>query len=449
MFNSRMKNKMKSCGTTRSMNQNTNMSHEVAKVKTDLVQGAISLLKDHGIKQDEMFKWIREGLLEYVNKANIPRQRIMYNTAYGGYSLSDAFVEYCNMRIKQEFDERQSDKKHKDGINSKDINCSCESDIDEHEYTPEDASDDTLEDASDEESDEIIHTHDNNRVSYVKYIEPFGKSILDLEKYKGLFSILYLYKHHNMDEIVSFMNLYTSKKKDLDNLRNNMDRLRSYINDTKSIYFDETTPRDEDFYYYPPCYMMMCCKDIKFSRYKRCDLENFIASYTDVTYGKKMEEYKDNVIRLTNKDVFASLEAFTDEFENNIKSKRKKRHYAEENKSFIDTLHENGYASYETWWLVTKYNVFGIMYLLYKQKEYQESAAFHEISNIDSSETVFDYVVQHKHITINEDDAKTIYETMGLLCASGAYCDLKIKDIPGLLEWSIGEYDGKEDVFVV
>lgn len=37
---------------------------------------------------------------------------------------------------------------------------------------------------------------------------------------------------------------------------------------------------------------------------------------------------------------------------------------------------------------------------------------------------------------------------MGLLCASGGYCQLTIGDAPQVLAWYIGEYDGKESIVV-
>jgi hypothetical protein len=46
-------------------------------------------------------------------------------------------------------------------------------------------------------------------------------------------------------------------------------------------------------------------------------------------------------------------------------------------------------------------------------------------------------------------DDVNVYTDMGLLCASSAYCKLAIKEIPPVLEWRIGEYDGKENVCLV
>ena len=50
---------------------------------------------------------------------------------------------------------------------------------------------------------------------------------------------------------------------------------------------------------------------------------------------------------------------------------------------------------------------------------------------------------------VPSDDNDMVYDMeMGLLCASSAYCELRVGEAPQLLSWYIGEYDGLESIVV-
>ena len=51
------------------------------------------------------------------------------------------------------------------------------------------------------------------------------------------------------------------------------------------------------------------------------------------------------------------------------------------------------------------------------------------------------------HVLLNEDADSDL--EVGLVCASGQHCRLKVAEVPTLLEWEIDEYDGKETVRLV
>lgn len=73
------------------------MSEKTA-VKAQLVSSALALFTDYHVKQDELFKWIRDAITESV--ASRPKQRIIYNAVHGGFSLSQEFEQFIRSTVK-------------------------------------------------------------------------------------------------------------------------------------------------------------------------------------------------------------------------------------------------------------------------------------------------------------------------------------------------------------
>ncbi len=63
-------------------------------------------------------------------------------------------------------------------------------------------------------------------------------------------------------------------------------------------------------------------------------------------------------------------------------------------------------------------------------------------------EVVMRFLLKHPDVIPLESSNDCDDLDVGLLCASSAYCKLKIDDVPQLLDWSIGEYDGLEQVII-
>ena len=47
-----------------------------------------------------------------------------------------------------------------------------------------------------------------------------------------------------------------------------------------------------------------------------------------------------------------------------------------------------------------------------------------------------------------QDKLHAAYQAFGLICASGTYCQLAVKEVPQVVEWAICEYDGLESVVI-
>ena len=47
-----------------------------------------------------------------------------------------------------------------------------------------------------------------------------------------------------------------------------------------------------------------------------------------------------------------------------------------------------------------------------------------------------------------QDKLPAAHQAFGLVCASGAYCRLAVREVPQLVEWAIREYDGLESVVI-
>lgn len=77
----------------------------MAEIKIgQLCELAKDLVLEHGIKQSEIYKHIRQALQEEAEK--LPKTLVAYNATYGGYGYSDLFEEYISL---DRFPERNND----------------------------------------------------------------------------------------------------------------------------------------------------------------------------------------------------------------------------------------------------------------------------------------------------------------------------------------------------
>lgn len=384
---------------------------KVIELRDDIVKSSVTLLKDYDIKQKQIFEWIREGLKEYSSQ--FPKTRVLYNTTYGGYGLSDDFVSYC-----ASYSESPGP------------------------YT----------------SDKIWRDQKTHREKYVEYIIPFAKYVLKSPQYncKPLFYILYLYEHYELADVVSLVNMYIRKLKERVNINRNMEKLKAYLNCPTSIYLDIEAKKTKipDYCYYKPQYFIFTFNDTNFSEYLREDLEEFLQKEDPNPISKienDIKVCKETILSVVSEHVLNDIIAYITYTYKEFK-KNKEGHFSlstymssrEEYKTFIELLKSNGFDSYKTWHGQTKFEEEAIHYLIYK---YKSLSLTEQLSPEDV--TVYDFLMKQEHIEINKEVSDLVVLNFGLLCASGQCCQLGIEEIPSMVDYSIGEYDGNETVYIV
>ena len=393
---------------------------------------SIELLRDHNVKQEEIFTFIRKGLKEYVK--TYPKQRILYNSIHGGYDLSKEFVDFC-----------------------KNYKAEIKSDID---------------------------VRNSHRISYVPYIIPFAKHILKNKQYDGLFEIMYLHNYYNLSSIFRLIYLYNCKVESRENLLKNAETARKYLSNDKSIFFDKTNQKKcKDFYYYKPSLIGFQMQKVDLERYTREDIEYFLnTQYTDDTpkvennekevyndssendsssesdsdddldnyqdpntlssslifIDKMIAKYKTKILNNIPENIMNEIIIYKDTYKTN--DEPVDYYYHEKERQILVLLKKYGYGSNNTWRKQNKFDHVAMSFLAEKQKQ-----------NIQPSTktTIYDFLVNNTYIDIDQITQDTVLEDFGLLCASSKYCELDIAEIPGLLDWSIGEYDGKENICIV
>ena len=420
---------------------------DVHVLKKHVLDLSIELLIDHNVKQKELFKYIRNGLHEYVKK--LPAQRIMYNNTYGGYGLSKEFIDFCN----------------------------------------------------------TIDVNYLDRVTIVPYIIPFAKHILKNHQYNGLFEIMYLHDYYDFDNIFRLIDLYKIKVNSRENLLKNAKIACEYISDDNSVFFDKTKKTSKYSCYYKPSLLLFDTTRLDLKRFTREDIQEFLNTpYTqDLSNSKEntdenvnkykyvdsgvikdndldndsdndldndldndsdndsdndehqdpstlasslffldkiIAKYKTKILKLVPENIMDEISEYIDTYQKqsddyfrsvNCNDRDKERH-------FIKILNKYGYNSYLTWSIQNKFDNIAISYLSEKQKQNTQLS-------IDN--TIYDFIFKNEYIDIQENIRNYVLENFGLLCASSIHCELDIKEVPGLLDWGIHEYDGKEDIYVV
>lgn len=389
----------------KSMSENTSKNRplycdNVNSLKDTIVKASVTLLKDHNIKQKEIFNWIREGLKEYSTQ--FPKTRVLYNTTYGGYGLSKQFISFCKT--------------------SKYLRSS--------------------------------HADKENRVMYVDYIVPFAKHIFELPHYncRTLFDILYLHEHYELSDVFYFANMYIKKEKEKTYLEENIKKIKVYLENPTSTYINIEAKKKTfpDYHYYKPTHTFFTSENVNLSNYYREDLEEFISKDNSIVdMENDIQLFKKIILSVIPEHVFIDILSYIKDIYDEFKQETTQSLYTyytslnKDYKTFIELLKKEGYDSYKTWYSQTKFNEVAIHYLIYVYKQKSHSSSCGTYTN------VFDFLVTQESIKVDDEICEQVFLNFGLLCASSAYCELGIDEVPTMVDWSIGEYDGKESIYIV
>ena len=377
---------------------------DVMAHKKVIQASSVALLGDHGIKQKQIFSWVREAMEEYVS--DMPKVSILYNEAYGGYSLSKEFTAFWY--------------KHQ-GIKS--------ASDDNHTYEEDNDSD------TSSSSDINPYFHLEDRIEAVPYIIPFAISILENPQHSGLQEVLWMYHSMNMAKIFNMAQRLLYRKKEKASTVENIQHLREYLADPSSTYGTSEDMNDVI------TYKLQYSKRTSFETYTKDALERVVATIDSHSIDPSVSGTKNPILRLESmiddlqteilqvirEPTLTTILEFISTYDEKYIKPRGIYDRVSEEKTLLYLLCTNGYRDPKTWSFQTSYHEKAIVYLITQPQP--------------------QWVTEpEKNPSLSQ--MHLVYEKFGLACASGKYCNLAIEKMPALMGWSIGEYDGKEKVYI-
>jgi hypothetical protein len=252
----------------------------------------------------------------------------------------------------------------------------------------------------------------NFREQSTTFIQPFGKYILDKPQFEGLRECLYTYETSDLQKLLSHIRTIHYDRIKLKNLPINVRVLEEYLSDPDASRDVQPTALKAQVSYLSGDRTITWC-----SKYPRANLEELLAEVREGTYQRKIQAEIANAENAMMKHVSREVMEDLIAHYGNI-------HHVKMNKntSFVTMLHDNGYNDLSIWCYQGHYK-FEIMTYIIKRNLRHDTPVPQEIVDL-------------------------VEEKFGLVCASDAYCTLKIEEIPTGMTWRISEYDGLETVYV-
>jgi hypothetical protein len=379
---------------------NLTSTNDLRKQLLDIVK---ELLIHHGVEHKSIIKEIRNVILEEATK--LPKIQVLYNNTYGGFGLSKEFKIYV--------------RKHADEPIASDY----------------------------------VYNNDSIRVKAVPHIVPFGKE--QTKRYPTIYNMLCLYEHYELSKVASLATtLYyrCSSVKELEERRIELERClnnsRFHGNNVLKNYVDD----DEE-----TCNKMITLHELLY--YPRVNAVGF----TKQTYETALQKINEDILekqtaidkersRYTafniSSDICTDLEDIIFQMiEDDISYKHKTyiRSRNIDEYSFLDTLSKFDASDAIVWDCQSRFNKYAMRYLSIKRNDNEDEVACGNKYE-DGDHMVYDFIVSKSYIQISPEVHDKVIKELGLECASSKYCTLAIGDVSQYVNWSIGEYDGLENI---
>ena len=278
----------------------------------------------------------------------------------------------------------------------------------------------------------INYRERNERTCYVDYIKPFGEMILN--KYPELKNIIYIYEFYNVKNLINNAKQIVKLEKDIKRYEINTTLLQEYLDSPNSKYAkDEWSGK-------PDSWLMLSLKP-QFIYYHKTDLVEMLEEYKSgipkAALLKEINDKRQSILDIVKKEKMVdNIIEFVVNLEIAKTQKQMRSSFDREKSSFVKCLDVLGFEDPETWKRQSYYNEDAILYILHKK-------------GFDPHQNMYDYFVNDSYFIRPYDlFDNTIYLKFGLMCASGLYCKIAIAEVPALVDWEIGEYDGLENVYV-
>lgn len=337
------------------------MNPRVLAHKEAIQRASVALLRDHNVKQDTVFGWIRAALRESVQ--DLPKTRVLFNSCFGGYGLSKEFLTFMG----------------------------CED------------------------------SHEEYREEGVKHIIPFAKSLLAKQELSSLSDVLYMYHKYDFSKIFIKISECGSIEQNTTNYSKNVTLLREYLAKAPTEEVLSDTCKSE------PWKGMLTFNNVNFDVYyteklhqllKECNVEGYLKDQNE-----NLRKIHDELLDILGSDTILK------EIAQFAATAKKHKDTISKKQSFVSALLTYGFDEPCVWeYRQSPYNHHAILYLIDKLKK----------------EPGVDFIARQQLLDKVMDD--TMFEKFGLLCASDRYADLRIRELPALVDYDIREYDGRESV---
>lgn len=273
------------------------------------------------------------------------------------------------------------------------------------------------------------------RTGDVQYIESYGRELSTT--YPLLFDMIYLYKHYT--KVICDLSTLKATQRNLHYFKQNLDSIKSTLHDS-SEYGDEIIYNvKEDWWWNTEVdkkriesfnkETLLVAKDYLTTRIQQCTAkyDNQIALIpisSDIVHRYLQKNYSDGSWR----------------------DWRRNPNNMDELMSFIEAVAYYGVDHFAIWHCQPNFKSHAMLFMLEARSIDAKGLA---IPDHQTTGMLFDlFKNDGSYIEISEDLANQTYMDLGLLCASDAICDLKIAEIPALLEWQLDEHDGLERVSI-
>lgn len=377
-------------------------------IKKQLLDSVKELVINHGVSHKEIITDIHDEIIELSK--TVPKFEVLYNNAYGGYGLSKEFISFV----------KHNQQDRKGSINPYDY---------KYDIT--------------------------FRRQAVQYILPFGHYIL--EKYPILKTILVIYHHCKLNDIVNVISSMYYIEENLKSLCKRRDDLEhclavEYIHGDKVIkkYSLDDVDSDgelEDLEYYAneeTKYALIHFNHVDFEGYTKESYEELITSISKEVDGIKTKLEKDKAYCISDYNItettFYQMKNIINNLMKNVESFTNMHNKYDYN--FIEAITKFGVDDNRIWKHQQRYNKLALQYLMTLLQE----CIPQEFNQDFNRNYVYDFVISNSYISINDEEYNKIVKDFGLLCASSQYCSLEIAEVPEYISWSIGEYDGLEKI---
>jgi hypothetical protein len=370
--------------------------------KEELLKSFKTMVKDlvvfYNMEHKDIINVVHDTLLEEANK--IPKIQVLYNAKHGGFGLSPTFKEFISRMSNEniEYEDTQSI------------------------LIPKNSS---------------VRYYYKERIHPIRFIRPFALKML--EQYPSLFDIIYLYEKYKLSYGMKWVDLVINRRNEMERVEQRMCILQQYLHDTSKhgdkVLGTQMHSRQKGDTFYNCANSTL----FKYEGFTKESYEQGIKYVQEHIFNINNTEklYTKNGIELVGNTIFNEMISFLQQKTNKTKQTQFNDKY-----SFAEALKAHEEGDIHVWVYQNSFCRETIAFLLFKREQHIKECENNNVMNTN----VFDYVKEKQCIVVDEQTKEDVIKHFELQLASDTYCSLKIDEVPQILDWSIGDYDGLENI---
>lgn len=254
---------------------------------------------------------------------------------------------------------------------------------------------------------------DHERTTIARSILPYGIHISKV--YPELYEVIAILNHTNIQTLMQISNSINAFVDMIKRIENNKKDLERHIESVVQTKVFSTSGKKPD----------ITCLTSAHCHWWVYDINQLIKFNSEIDITQLINEYHNKIKDTESTPIWSELSY---DIKIAISSFKKKYNvFKSSHTAFIDLYDLKMYD--KAWESQSFFDTF-IISLIFYCKEFNTN--------------VYEYFLQF----IKHDDID-IYQTLGLLAASGDYCQMAITYVPHLVDWKINEYDGTEEIVIL